>query len=212
MQSNRYRVAKAASNALDGLIGSPNAFVARRRNSRRWSPDHRRRRNHHRGCRLRTARADGLSSRARARRRRRQRTSRSRVGRRWLLVKQSHRCAPGTRHDTDRRSRHDAQPTAKDTPRWSLRLHAKSDRHRARWRSLLTKTVHGRAGLRPDQVEPTDRALQTTRPGGRTLGMAPDHRHSQPSEAPPALFAGGNRTTPRTSGPFNGVGSTNSWG
>ena len=64
-----------------------------------------------------------------------------------------------------------------------------SARHRVRRRPLLTKTVDGRAGLRPDQGKPADRALQTKRPGGRTLGMAPDRRHSQPAEAPPAPMA-----------------------
>jgi hypothetical protein len=33
---------------------------------------------------------------------------------------------------------------------------------------------------------------QTKRPGGRTLGMAPDCGHSQPSEAPPTLPGGRN--------------------
>ena len=54
----------------------------------------------------------------------------------------------------------------------------------------LETPVHGRAGLRPDQVEPADRPLQTKRPGGRPLGMAPDRGHSQPSEAPPAPTGG----------------------
>ena len=67
-------------------------------------------------------------------------------------------------------------------------FHAKSHRHRGRRRSLLTKKVDGRAGLRPGQGEPTDRALQTKRPGGRSLGMAPDCGHSQPAEAPPTLL------------------------
>jgi hypothetical protein len=35
------------------------------------------------------------------------------------------------------------------------------------------------------KTNPTDRALQTKRPGGRSLGMAPDRGHPQPSEAPP---------------------------
>ena len=38
-------------------------------------------------------------------------------------------------------------------------------------------------------------ALQTKRPGGRPLGMAPDCRHSQPSEAPSTPIGGRNRLT-----------------
>ena len=62
----------------------------------------------------------------------------------------------------------------------------------SRWRSLLTTAVDGRAGLRRDQAEPAGRALQTQRPGGRPLGMAPDRRHSQPPEAPPTHLGGRN--------------------
>ncbi len=100
-------------------------------------PDHRRRRDHHRGRRLRAARPDGRRRRARARARRRRRAPRGRARRRRLLVERPHRRAAGARHDPDRRPRHDPQPTAKDPPRRALRLHAKSDRHRARWRALL---------------------------------------------------------------------------
>ena len=57
----------------------------------------------------------------------------------------------------------------------------------------LYKRRHGRAGLRPDQDQPADGALQTTRPRGRPVGMAPDDRHSQSTEAPPAHLAGSNR-------------------
>src|SRR5215218_8904612 len=70
--------------------------------------------------------------------------------------------------------------------------YAKSARHRARWRALLTKAGDGGAGVRPDQGEPTDRALQTQGPGRRPLGMAPDCRHPQPSEAPPTHPGGRN--------------------
>ena len=94
-----------------------------------------------------------------------ERAPRGRAGRRRLLVERPHRRAPRARHDPDRRPRHDPQPTAKDTPRRALRLHAKSDRHRERRRPLLTKTVHGRAGLRPDQVEPADRSASNDEAG-----------------------------------------------
>ena len=73
----------------------------------------------------------------------------------------------------------------KNQARRALRLHAKSDRQRGRRRALFETPVHGRAGLCPDQDEPSDRPLQTKRPGGRPLGMAPDRGHPQPSEAPP---------------------------
>jgi Transposase DDE domain len=83
-----------------------------------------------------------------------------------------------------------APDTTRNRPRKTrlggpLRLHAKSARHRARWRALLTKAGDGGAGLRPDQGEPTDRTLQTKRPGRRRLGMAPDRGYPQPPEAPP---------------------------
>jgi hypothetical protein len=45
-------------------------------------------------------------------------------------------------------------------------------------------------GLRANQDEPADRPLQTQRPGGRTLGRAPDCGHPQPAEAPPEPTGG----------------------
>ena len=50
---------------------------------------------------------------------------------------------------------------------------------------LFQTPVHDRARLRADQGEPSDRPLQTKRPGRCSLGMAPDRGHPQPAEAPP---------------------------
>ena len=84
-----------------------------------------------------------------------------------------------------------AADTTRNRPRktrlgGALRLHAQGLGHRGRRRALFETPVHGRARVRPDPDERSDRPLQTKRPGGRPLRMAPDRGHPQPSEAPPA--------------------------
>jgi hypothetical protein len=66
-----------------------------------------------------------------------------------------------------------------------LRVHAPGPRRRARRRALPPTPAHDRAGLRPDEVQPRHRSLPTTRACGRPVGMAPDHGHAQPAQAPP---------------------------
>ena len=56
-------------------------------------------------------------------------------------------------------------------------------------RPLLATAVDGRAGLRPDQVEPPHRPLQTQGTCGRPLRVAPNRSDAQPAEAPPPLAA-----------------------
>jgi ion channel len=60
-------------------------------------------------------------------------------------------------------------PAHAQARRVRARLHrpATSARNRARRRALVTKAGNGGTGLRPDQGQPTDRALQTKRPGRR---------------------------------------------
>jgi hypothetical protein len=84
----------------------------------------------------------------------------------------------------DRARRGSADPTT---------LYAQGPSKRQRSRALLTATVDGRAGVRRDQAEPPLQAIQTQRPGGRSLGMAPDRRHAQPAEAPTAHADGRRR-------------------
>jgi hypothetical protein len=91
-----------------------------------------------------------------------------------------------------------APDTTRNRPRRTrlgraLRLHAQSARHRTRRRALLTKAGDGRAGLRPDQGQPTNRRPQTKRPGRRPLGMAPNRCHPQSVEAPPTHLGDRNR-------------------
>src|SRR5215207_1115527 len=65
-----------------------------------------------------------------------------------------------------------------------LRLDAPGARHRAR-RAPLPKTLtDGRADVRTHQAQPGDGPLAPTRQIGRADRVAPDHRHSQPDEAP----------------------------
>ena len=67
-----------------------------------------------------------------------------------------------------------------------LRAHATSARDRA-WRRALPKTQSDdRAGVRQHEIQPPDRPLPPPRKIRRAFGMAPDHRHPQPSEAPQA--------------------------
>jgi hypothetical protein len=52
-------------------------------------------------------------------------------------------------------------------------------------RALLPQTPgHGRARLRPHQVQPADRPLPTPRKSRLPVGMAADRRHPQPPQAP----------------------------
>jgi transposase len=105
------------------------------------------------GRRLRATRPGRHGGRARASSGRRRAAPRGRAGRRRLLVERPHRSAQSTRHDPARRPRHHTQPTTQDKARRALRLHAKSARHRARRRALLTKT----AGLDPGRVDTSGR-------------------------------------------------------
>jgi len=57
-------------------------------------------------------------------------------------------------------------------------------------RALCQAPVHRRARLCPDQGQSADPPLQTKRPGGGSLGMAPDRGHPQPAEAPPTHLGG----------------------
>src|ERR1035437_4577398 len=66
----------------------------------------------------------------------------------------------------------------------ALRLHAPGARDRSR-RGALSKTPgDGGAGVRPDQVQPSDRPLPTTRQIRRALGMAISSGDTQSAEAP----------------------------
>ncbi len=69
---------------------------------------------------------------------------------------------------------------------WHLRAHAASAPDRP-WRRALPKTQSDdRASVREHEVQPADRPLSTPRKIRRTLRMATDHRHPQPTEAPQA--------------------------
>jgi hypothetical protein len=81
-----------------------------------------------------------------------------------------------------RQARHAAAGVA----RWALHIDARGTSERLRRRALQTTKGDRRAGVRTDQAQPTNRQLPTTRQIRRTLGVAPDHRHPQPTEAPQA--------------------------
>jgi len=80
------------------------------------------------------------------------------------------------------RARHAAAGVA----RRALHIDARDTRGRLRRRALPKTQGDGRAGVRADQAQPTNRQLPTTRQIRRTLGVAPDRRHPQPIEAPQA--------------------------
>ncbi len=77
----------------------------------------------------------------------------------------------------------------RDTPRpgWHAQaLHgdARGTRDRLRQRAIQTTKGDGRAGVRADQAQPAHQSVSATRQIRRTLGVAADHRHPQPTEAP----------------------------
>ena len=57
---------------------------------------------------------------------------------------------------------------------------------RLRRRALPKTKGDGRAGVRTDQAQPAHQSVPATRQIRRTLGVAADHRHPQPTEAPQA--------------------------
>src|ERR1700730_16979610 len=68
----------------------------------------------------------------------------------------------------------------------ALRVEARAARDRL-WRRAVPKTQgDGRAGVRTDQAQPEHQSVSATRQIRRTLGVAPDHRHPQSTEAPQA--------------------------
>src|SRR5664280_2193576 len=67
-----------------------------------------------------------------------------------------------------------------------LRAHASSASERLRTRALPKTPGDDRAGIRTYEVQPPDRSLPTPRKSRRALGMATNHRHPQPLEAPQA--------------------------
>src|SRR5262249_51959507 len=65
----------------------------------------------------------------------------------------------------------------------SLPAHARTARYRGGPRALPQTQADGRAGVRPYQVQPGHRAIQTTRVSGLPGRVAPDHRDAQPAQA-----------------------------
>ena len=70
---------------------------------------------------------------------------------------------------------------------WPLRVHARGAGQPGRQHALSPARAIGRADLRADQAQPRLSTVPTTRPSRRPVGMAADHRHPQPPQAPPAL-------------------------
>src|SRR5271167_3591773 len=68
----------------------------------------------------------------------------------------------------------------------ALHIDARDTSARLRWRALQTTKGDGRAGVRTDQAQPAHQSVSATRRIRRTLGVAADHRHPQPTEAPQA--------------------------
>src|SRR5271167_2930041 len=68
----------------------------------------------------------------------------------------------------------------------ALHIDARDTSARLRWRALQTTKGDGRAGVRTDQAQPAHKSVSATRRIRRTLGVAADHRHPQPTEAPQA--------------------------
>src|SRR5271157_4698338 len=66
------------------------------------------------------------------------------------------------------------------------RAHAPRALHRPRTSALPKTPGDDRAGVRTHEVQPWHRSLPTPRTIRRTLGMAANHRHPQPAEAPQA--------------------------
>src|SRR5215207_7987283 len=90
-----------------------------------------------------------------------------------------------------------AQGRAAGLGRRPLRVHAPGALNRPRQGALRQAAGDDRAGLRPHQVQPPHRPLLTPRHIGMPVGMAPDHRDPQPSQAPPPP----NRRRPRLTAP-----------
>ena len=97
---------------------------------------------------------------------------------------------------SDRRRRHPgADPTTVTHPRHDqaglghrpLRVHARGAGQPRRQRALPPARAIDRADVRADQTQPRVPTVPTTRPSRRPVGMAADHRHPQPPQAPPAL-------------------------
>ena len=66
-----------------------------------------------------------------------------------------------------------------------LRRDARAAGQRARRRALPQTPADDRARVRADEVQPRPGPLPTTRTRRRSHGMATDHRHPQPPQAPP---------------------------
>src|SRR5215211_3105149 len=86
--------------------------------------------------------------------------------------------------------------------RWPLRVHAPRARDRARRRALPTTETVDRARVREHQVQPALGTLPPTRQIRGAHGMAPDHRHPQPLEAPQAPARRRGRLTAAASDPI----------
>lgn len=91
-----------------------------------------------------------------------------------------------SRHPSLDPARHHPPPADQtQLGRRPLRLHAQSPGHRLRRRALQASPADDRARVRPGEVQPRARTLQTPRPRRCPHRMAPDHRHPQPPQAPP---------------------------
>ena len=106
---------------------------------------------------------------------------------------------------SDRRRRHPSpDPTPITHPRHHpaglghrpLRVHARGPGQPRRQPALSPPRAIDRADLRADQAQPRLPAVPTTRPSRRPVGVAADHRHPQPPQAPPALDRTRHRLTP----------------
>ena len=149
--------------------------------------DRGRRRDHHRGRRLRAARADDRPRRATSSRPPASKTRPGVVladagywsnGHIDALARTRHRSRSSRPTPTPQRPR----KTALGGPYDFMRRVIATERGDELYRQT---TVHGRAGVRQNQIQPAHRPLQTTRHGGRPVRMAPDRGHPQPTQAPP---------------------------
>src|SRR5918992_194747 len=149
-------------------------------------PDRRGRGNQRRLAGLRPPRADGLSGRTRARRRRHRRSAGGGRRRRRLLAPRPNGRGRKPRHANPhptRRGQTQRRPTG--LGRRPLRVHAPRARDRPRQTALPKTPGHNRARVREPQVQPPDRPLLTPRQIRLQVGMAANHRNTQPAQAPP---------------------------
>jgi transposase len=118
---------------------------------------------------------------------RRHRDSRGRGRRQRLLARAADGQRPRWRHrGAGPARRRQARHTPARVDRRTLRLDAHRAGDRLRRRALPKTQGDGRARVRADQTQPPDRQLPATRQIGGALGVATDHRHPQPDEAPQA--------------------------